>query len=268
MAEPKQLEFFLLRYVPDAVKDEFVNIGVVLVEGNGGFAGVRFARDWRRLRCLSPDADVEMLQALETELRSKLEDAAGREALLARLKDSLSGSLQLSPSKALEAESPAEELARLAEMYLESPRRAAAAREPAARQRIFERMQAAFEHAGVWELMRKRIAAERYTRAGDPLIIDCGYQPNGVVKMFHALSLKSDLNAAKVLAFSFPRIAEGVRRLENAQAELTAVVENDFDRASEPVAYALDVLAQGRITVVTAAALPDLAEVARQELRV
>ena len=45
MAERKQLEFFLLRYVPDAVKDEFVNIGVVMVETgakDGGFAEVRF----------------------------------------------------------------------------------------------------------------------------------------------------------------------------------------------------------------------------------
>ena len=268
MADRRQLEFFLLRYVPDAVKDEFVNIGVVLVEEAGGFAGVQFARDWRRLRCLSPEADVEMLQALEIELRAKLQDAADREALLARLQDSLSGSLQLSPSKALEAESPAEELARLAEMYLESPRRPPAVREPAARQRIFKRMQAAFEHAGVWELMRKRIAAERYTRAGDPLVIDCGYQPNGVVKMFHALSLKSDPNAGKVLAFSFPQISKGIARLESAKAELTAVVENDFDRTSEPVAYALDVLAQSGIAVVTAAALPDIAQRVRQELRV
>ncbi len=28
----KQCEFFLLRYVPDVVKGEFVNIGVVLLE--------------------------------------------------------------------------------------------------------------------------------------------------------------------------------------------------------------------------------------------
>jgi hypothetical protein len=268
VAESKQLEFFLLRYVPDAVKDEFVNVGVVLLEPSGGFAGVEFARDWRRLRCLDPDADLEMLQALEAELRSKLKDAADREALLARLKDSLSGSLQLSPSKALEAESPAQELTRLAEMYLESPRRLAAVREPAARSRILRRMQAAFEHAGVWQMMRKKIAAAKYTRPGDPLVIDCGYQPNGVVKMFHALSLQSDPNAAKLLAFSFPQVAEGIARLDNAAAELTAVVENDFDRSSELVAYALDVLAQARITIATTAALPEIAERVRQELRI
>jgi hypothetical protein len=66
MADRRQLEFFLLRYVPDAVKNEFVNIGLVMVEpgANGdGFADVRFTRDWRRVRCLDPQADVDMLGA-------------------------------------------------------------------------------------------------------------------------------------------------------------------------------------------------------------
>ena len=32
MSERRQLEFFLLRYVPNAVRQEFVNIGVLMVE--------------------------------------------------------------------------------------------------------------------------------------------------------------------------------------------------------------------------------------------
>ena len=79
MADRRQLEFFLLRYVPDAVKDEFVNIGVVMVEpgaNGGGFAEVRFTRDWRRVRCLDPQADVEMLAALERDIRGQLADDA------------------------------------------------------------------------------------------------------------------------------------------------------------------------------------------------
>ena len=40
MAEKRQLEFFLLRYVPDAVREEFVNIGVVMVEAWGERVGV------------------------------------------------------------------------------------------------------------------------------------------------------------------------------------------------------------------------------------
>ena len=70
MAEKKQCEFFLLRYVPDAVKDEFVNIGVVLLETGGaggapaGFADLRFTADWSRVRCLDRAAFVELLAAL------------------------------------------------------------------------------------------------------------------------------------------------------------------------------------------------------------
>ena len=41
-------------------------------------------------------------------------------------------------------------------------------------------MRTEFEHAGVWDLLRKRIAASEYTRPGDPLRIDVGYRPNGI----------------------------------------------------------------------------------------
>src|ERR1700723_3120606 len=114
MAERKNLEFFLLRYVPDAVKDEFVNIGVVLVEAGatgaqsngGGFADVRFTRDWRRVRCLDPQADVEMLAALEREIRGQLRTAQDRAALLKRLEDSFSNVIQLSPTRGCWADAP------------------------------------------------------------------------------------------------------------------------------------------------------------------
>ena len=59
MAERRKLEFFLLRYVPNAVKGEFVNIGIILFEraaNDAEFADVRFTNDWKRVRCLDPQA--------------------------------------------------------------------------------------------------------------------------------------------------------------------------------------------------------------------
>ena len=53
----KQCEFFLVRYAPDAVKNEFVNVGVAVLDSDG-FADVRMTRDWRRVRCLDPAADI------------------------------------------------------------------------------------------------------------------------------------------------------------------------------------------------------------------
>ena len=87
MADFKQCEFFLLRYVPDVVKGEFVNVGVVLLEdGDGGFTDVRFTRDWRRVRCLDPEVDIELLESYEAELRRLLQSraAGGRSTIVGR----------------------------------------------------------------------------------------------------------------------------------------------------------------------------------------
>jgi hypothetical protein len=266
----RQLEFFLLRYVPDAVKDEFVNIGLVVVEasGNGGgFAEVRFTRDWRRVRCLDPQADVEMLAALEREIRGQLAETRDREGLLRRLEDSFSNVIQLSPAKGCLAEDPAREIEAMASMYLEAAK-ASGKREVSGRQRILVRMRDAFEQAGVWGLMRKQIAVAEYTHKGDPLKIDCAYRPNGEVKMFQAVSLETDVDAAKVLAFSYPKIAEGIARKENAVAVLTAVVKDELNRSDEAVLFALATLEQSQIRVAEAGEIAGIAEAARRELKV
>ena len=68
-------EFQLLRYVPDTVRTEYVHIGVILREqGSRTGAQVRFTRDWRRVRCLDPDADTALLEGLESELRRRFQE--------------------------------------------------------------------------------------------------------------------------------------------------------------------------------------------------
>ncbi len=266
MADLKKLEFALLRYVPDAVKDEFVNVGVLITDGNGR-TEVRFTRDWRRVRCLDPGADIEMLQALELELRRKLEKGApDRERLLKFVNESFSNTLQLSPTKSCLAESAAQEADRLVEMYLET-HRIAGRREPSNRQAIFGRMRDAFEQAGVWKLMHRQIAVAEFTHKGDPLKIDCGYRPNGVLKMFHAVSLATDVDSAKVLAFTYPQVREGIARTRSLDASLTAIVEDDLAPDDDAIAFAMETLSRGQIAVVPAAELALLAEVARKEMK-
>jgi hypothetical protein len=284
MNERRQCEFFLLRYVPDAVKDEFVNLGVVLYEpgkagsAQAGFADVRFTRDWRRVRCLDPDVDVEMLEALEREIRERLaEGGNSREWLLSRMEDTFSNAIRLTPAKAVLAESPQAEMDNLAQLYLERTRRGG--RAFSGRQALFGRMRDEFERHGVWQFMRKGIAVAEYTHRGDPLKIDCGYAPqkngtggtppraDGRVKLFHAISLEADVNSAKVLAFSFPHLRAGIQRIEQAQAELTAIVEDDLDRDDESIGFALTTLKAQDIAVASLADMPMIAERARMELR-
>ncbi|MBS1813591.1 MAG: DUF3037 domain-containing protein [Acidobacteria bacterium] len=240
MAARVPCEFFLVRYVPDAVKNEFVNIGVVLREAaRPEGAVVRFTRDWSRVRCMDPDADTGMLESLEGEIAARLRlGDADFKPVMRVMEDTFSNAVQLSEPRASLAESVAAEMEQLMAMYVES-RRERVARKRTGRAALQAEMRGAFEHAGVWELMRKRIAAAEYTRVGDPLKIDCGYRPDfysqaagaysqaagAVVRMFHAVSLEGDLEAAKVLAFAAPALRDGLQRVEGASLDLAAVVE-------------------------------------------
>ncbi len=287
MAAFKQCDFFLLRYVPDVVKGEFVNVGVVLLEkGDGGpstgsgeaFTDVRFTRDWRRARCLDPEVDIALMESYEAELRRLLQSRAPeiinyrgpmsrREWLLGLMQESFSGALELAPMSAVLTESPAAEMGKLAQAYLETERRAAT-REATGRRAIYNAMRDAFVNAGVWELpqMRKDIPAAQYT-PGDPMKIDCGYRGNGTVHMFHAVSLATDVNAAKVLAFSYPGLRDGILKGEGAISDLRAVTEDGLDLEDEGVAFALATLHGSAIAVAQVSEMPAIAERARVELR-
>jgi hypothetical protein len=278
----KQCEFQLIRYVPDPVKNEFVNIGVVLRASGGEQRALRLTRDWARVRCLDPDADTQMLEALEIEIGHRLREETADELrpgmiqpVLARLEDTLSNGLQITESKAYLAESFVAGMEELMRLYIDSPRRERSQRR-SGRTALVAAMRMGFEEAGVWTLMRKQIAAADYTKRGDPLRIDCGYRPNGVVRMFQAVSLEADADAAKLLAFSARSLTAGVKRVENAELELTAIVEPVRDPAGdEPdedrivqYRYAVETMEEHSIRVLTSSDLPRVAETARRELRV
>lgn len=279
--------FQLLRYVPDAVRNEFVHIGVLLRDsepGGGGRTEVRFTRDWRRVRCLDPDADTALLESMEGELRRRLQEGGGdgeaQRKLMKILDESLSLNVQMTESKAYLAESLPAGVEELMRMYVDPPPRERVPR-LSGRAAIQQRMRAEFEHVGVWDLMRKRIAASEYTRPGDPLRIDCGYRPNGIIRMFQAVSLDpgsglaaSGVEMAKVLAFSAAGLRAGVERVEKAELQLTAIVEpaarlHATDDEPERLAlyrFGVEVMEEHAIRVLTTTDMERVAETARREL--
>lgn len=285
-------EFQLLRYVPDPVRNEYVHIGVVLreTEPGGGPAQtlVRFTRDWRRVRCLDPDADTAVLEGMESELRRRLlpdgEEMEAGGKLRKILEESLSLGVQMTEAKAYLAESLPAGVEELMRLYVDPPPREKLPK-LSGRAALQAEMRRAFEHAQVWDLMRKRIAASDYTRPGDPLRIDAGYRPNGLVRMFHAVSLEpgnvTGLEMAKVLAFSSAALRAGVERVEKAELELTAIIEpvaklgavSGESGEAEPERLALyrfsvETMEEHRIRVLTTSDLGRVAETARRELRV
>lgn len=268
-------EFQLLRYVADAVRNEYVHIGVILREqGSRAPAQVRFTRDWRRVRCLDPHADTAILEGMESELRRRFQEEP--DGKLKRLLDeSLSLSVQMTEPKAYLAESLPAGMEELMKLYVDPPPKERVQR-LSGRAAIQTKMRTEFEQAGVWDLMRKRIAASEYTRPGDPLRVDVGYRPNGLIRMFHAVSLEPGVEMAKVLAFSAAGLHAGVRRVEKAELELTAVIEpaarvGATDEEPERLAmyrFGVETMEEHQIRVLTTSDLGRVAETARRELRV
>jgi hypothetical protein len=276
----RECEFQLLRYVPDAVRNEYVHIGVILREqGEGGKLDVRFTRDWRRVRCLDPEADTALLEGMESELRRRLltdaQEAGKNGGLMRILEESLSLSVQMTEPKAYLAESLPAGMEELMRLYVEPPPREKVSR-LRGRAAIQAGMRGEFERAGVWDLLRKQIRAAEYTRAGDPLRIDMGYRPNGIIRMFHAVSLEPGVEMAKVLAFSAAGLRAGVERIEKAGLELTAIIEpaaklgidDEEPERLEMYRFGVETMEEHHIRVLTTADMPRVAATARRELSV
>jgi hypothetical protein len=275
MTERKQCEFQLIRYVPDPVRNEFVNVGVLLRSGDQ--SELRFTRDWRRVRCLDPDADTEMLEALEVEVAHRLRAATGAQQrqTLELLEASLSNGVQITESKGYLAETFPAGLEDLMRLYVDPPRKERTRRR-SGRDGILATMRDEFGKAGVWVLMRKRIRASEYTKDGDPLRIDCGYR-NGKVKFFQAVSLETDAVDAKILAYSANSLRKGVEAVDGVELKLTAIVEpigwpeddgEPREERKERYEYVSNLMRLCEIDVSTTSNLPNLAEAARKDLRV
>ena len=118
MAEKRQLELYLLRFMPHALRDDFVTVGVMLLESDGGFAEVRFTRDWKMLQCVAPDVELEWFDMVEREIRGKLGSLRRREDLMQLMYERFGTMIEVAPMKAVLTEDPAKEMEVLTSMYL------------------------------------------------------------------------------------------------------------------------------------------------------
>lgn len=269
MPDFKNLELFLLRYVPNVATAEFVNIGFILIEqdANGnGFADVRFTKDWRKVECLDPQADIEILQALETNIRQELHDPQSRESLIRRLNDTISGVIQLSPGSAVLAQDPAKEVEALEKLYFERIQGARRLK-LSGRQLIVKRIESELESAGVLQLVDRNFPVKNFTAPGDPLRFDFYYGAGDEIKFLQAVSLKTSVDQAIILGARFPAIAAKIQEKQAAVARMTAIVDEGLDVRPMEVKYALEMMRDSRIQVEPLSQMPALAESIRKELR-
>jgi len=277
MADLRKLEYFLLRYVPNAVRGEAINIGLVLTErggDGGGFAGAHFVRDWRRARCLFSETDEEMLEALGREISEQLKTVQDRALLLHRLMESYSGVIEISPVYPWEGEDPAQELKELSASLVETAWAPKAAQGLAERRTgrrfIRSEMTSAFEAAGVLALLSRDLPASPYTNETDKFTFDFAYSVGAKgeeTKIFHAVSLVDRGKDTEMFPLRVAKVAPKLAELGNTRPTFTAIVEDHFDAEDAYVASILAFMKDENIQVSSLRQMPAIAERARGELR-
>jgi len=218
------LRYRVLRYTPNLVRDEWVNVGVLLeeVEGAAPRRDARFIEEdaeIARVRRIHPGADETLLRALGADFDARLR-SPGAATDLEKLDQTLSNALQFSPPRALLAENFDAELDRLYREHVARPPARRGGIIESTREWIRGRLHDVFYRRGILGKLEHGVRVEQFTQPGDPMRLDYAYRYNGTRGFLHPVALGRDPAQAKVLAYT----AEQIRR-QVAKAEFTAITE-------------------------------------------
>lgn len=64
-------KFTVLRYVPDEIRQEFVNIGLVFHSPEEGYIDIKFTEDFSRVLVFDAEADINFLKVILKGLKSE-----------------------------------------------------------------------------------------------------------------------------------------------------------------------------------------------------
>jgi hypothetical protein len=267
MAATRQLELYLLRFMPHPLRDDFVTVGLLLTEGDGGFSELRFTRDTRMLQCVAPDVKLEWFAGVETAIRQEVSSLRGREDLMRLVTERFGTMLDVAPTKAVLTDDPVKEMEVLTSMYLVPMERGERSQPRSGRAAIVLRMKEAFDDAGVLGLMQRDLDMTKYTGVGDPAPVDFGYRVGNAIKMFHGVSLMASVEPALALSLRYARIREGMMR-EQLQSSMTTVVDRPRELWDERTKFAAGVMEENFIQVRQVNEMGDIARAVRLDLQV
>jgi len=266
----KDCTLYLVQYVPDLVRGEYVNIGVLLHSPEEKYLGCLVTDDFRRIKHFHPQADVKLLRELQSHFETEIDErGADLEGYLQFMRRSYANSIQVSEPRAFRLAEPQSEIQELFGRYVGE--RITGPPPEDTRARIKQKLTAALSLAGVWELMEKRVSVASWTRAGDPFSFDYGYtpllaqgRPNGHIHFIHAISLRRDEagKLAKIMVYSI----EHVRKKQ--AAELTAVVDALPAISERMASLSQKILEDGGVALQPIAGLSEYAQSIRHQMMI
>ena len=220
--EYKTFVCHILRYTSDLVRDEWLNIGILLFDPATGERSIRLIEDERefaRLRRLQPAADEDLIRrtrdhlddhfdTLQRQYREGSATAAQDfQTLLEKWDGVLSTGLQLSPQKGVHATDLEHEANRLYAEHVGLERSVSRVGAPGSRATMRNYCSQVWHQARLWERIEKSTRVAEYTFPGDPMRIDYSYRQNGTRGFVQTISVSRSPMACKEYAYTAQYIA-------------------------------------------------------------
>lgn len=209
----------ILRYTPNLIRDEWVNIGVLVYDPRSGERRLRLIEEqeeYARVRRLHPAADEALLRGLRDDLENRFESAlrtngqangGNLQELLQKWDETLANTLQLAPQKGVIAGDLDAELERLYTAHVAVPRAPSRIGAPGSRAQMRSYCSQVLRQARLWERMQKAVRASEFTFPGDPMRLDYSYRRNGTRGFVQTLSVSRAPADCKLYAYTAQRIA-------------------------------------------------------------
>ncbi len=240
------MAYHVLRYVPDLVRNEWVNIGVLVFNPRTGERRLRLIEDqveYNRVRRLHPTVDETVLRALRDDLEDRLDPqtddgpAISLQKILKKCDETLSNTLQIAPQKGVLADDLDAELERLYSDHVAVPRPHSRVGQPGSRAAIRAYCAQVFKQARIWDRIEKSVRVAEFTFPGDPSRLDYSYHRNGTRGFVHTLSVTRAPQDAKSLSYNVRHIAE-----KAGYTEFTAVTDVALSRDNDRQRFVIDTL--------------------------
>jgi hypothetical protein len=268
------LRYRLLRYTPNLIRNEWVNIGVLLEETNGreGHSAtprravrlIEEEKELERVRRLHPRSDQDLLRSLPAEFDARLRASpADVDVYIEKLDQTLSTTLQFSPQKALLAADFDAELERLYRDHVAPPAAVRGGVLANTRAWIRQRLNDVFRKHRILEKLERSLRVEGFTQPGDPMRLDYGYRYNGTRGFIQGVALNRDHpSQAKVLAYTVDCI-----RKQAAHSEFTAVTEIEPMAENPRHQFVARLFQEQRIEIVPLSRMDQFADRLRPRLQ-
>lgn len=252
----------VIRYTSNLVRDEWVNIGVLLTDPHTGELRLRLVEaqdEFARVRRLHPGADEEAIRQLRDHLedrftaflRNERQEKGGSvapgealQALVEKWNATLSNGIQLASPKGVYAHDLDLELERLYAEQVAPLRTSRPVGAEGSRPTLRGYCAQVWRQAGLWNRIQKSVRVAEFTFPGDPMRIDYAYQRNGTRGFVNTLSVSRSPRDCKEYAYTAKRIAGRI------PSEFTAVTDVELKKENERQRFVMETLGEAGIVPV------------------